>query len=247
MTPPRVAAVIPVRMGSTRFPGKALAAETGRALVLHVADAAAAAKHVDEVLVASDHPDIEVVVTQAGVRHVMTRQDHPNGSSRVAEVAGKIDADIVVNVQGDEPELDPALIDQCIEGLIADEEASVGTLATPIANEQDEQSAHIVKVVLDEAGRALYFSRCPIPASRDGESVPRLRHIGIYAYRRASLMAYPDLPPSALERAEQLEQLRLLAHRIPITVALCEAGPEGIDTPTQYAAFVDRWRREHPD
>ncbi len=247
MTSPRVAVVIPVRMGSTRFPGKALAAETGRALVLHVADAAAAATRVDEVMVASDHPEIADVVNQAGVRHIMTRADHPNGSSRVAEVAAHLDAEIVVNVQGDEPELDPALIDRCIERLVEDQDAAVGTLAAPLTQEDDLNNPNVVKVVTDQAGRALYFSRCPIPASRDGAMIPRLRHVGIYAYRKATLMAYPDLPPTVLEEAEQLEQLRLLAHRIPITVALCDAVPEGIDTPSQYAAFVDRWRCDHPD
>ena len=247
MSTVRVAAIIPVRMGSTRFPGKAIAADTGRALVLHVADAASRASRINQVVVASDDEAIATVVTDAGVPHVMTSTTHPNGSCRVAQAASSIEADIIVNLQGDEPELEPALIDLCVETLISDPQAAAATLAAPLNDPAQALDPNIVKVVLDAGGRALYFSRLPIPASRDDEPIERLRHVGIYAYRRSVLEQYPTLPPSPLEEAEHLEQLRLLAHRLPIAVACCDANHAGIDTPEQYEAFVNRWRRCHPD
>jgi 3-deoxy-manno-octulosonate cytidylyltransferase (CMP-KDO synthetase) len=238
-----VTAVVPARLGSTRFPGKALAKETGRALVLHVADAAKRAKTVSRVLVASEDADIASVCRSAGVAHVMTAEGHPNGSSRIAEAAATLAADVIVNVQGDEPEIEPETIDATVEALIADERADAATAAAPFRDQDDPADPNLVKVVTTLTGHALYFSRSRIPADRDGAAVEYLRHIGLYAYRPAVLAAYATLAPTPLETAEGLEQLRLLEYGYRIAVARVETAHPGIDTPEQYAAFVARIRR----
>ncbi|MDP7029738.1 MAG: 3-deoxy-manno-octulosonate cytidylyltransferase [Phycisphaerales bacterium] len=238
-----VIAVIPTRMGSTRFPGKALAAETGRPLVLHVADAVARSSRVDRIVVASEDSAIEAACRAAGVDHVMTAATHPNGSSRMAEAAADLDADVFLNVQGDEPEIDAGTIDATVDALVATPDAGVATAATPLKRGADHDNPNIVKVVTALDGTALYFSRTPIP---HGDDTP-LRHIGIYAFRPDVLARYPGLEPTPLEQSERLEQLRLLEHGIGIAVARVPTGHGGIDTPEQYAAFVDRWRTNHPD
>ncbi len=236
-----IIAVIPVRMGSTRFPGKALASDTGRPLVLHVADAVGRADRVDRIIVASEDREIEAVCAAAGVEHAMTASTHRNGSSRMAEVAQGLDGDIFLNVQGDEPEIDPATLDATIDALRETPEAGVATAATRL--DGDLANPNVVKVVTALDGTALYFSRSVIPYG--GES--SLRHVGIYAFRPEVLARYPTLAPTPLEAAEGLEQLRLLEHGVRIAVATVPTGHGGIDTPEQYAAFVARWRAEHPD
>jgi 3-deoxy-manno-octulosonate cytidylyltransferase (CMP-KDO synthetase) len=239
----RVIAIIPTRMGSTRFPGKALASETGRALVLHVVDAVLQAAQVNCVVVASEDAEIEAACRQAGVEHVMTANTHPNGSSRMAEVAAKLEADVFLNVQGDEPEIDPTTIDVTLEALAAMPSAGVATAAAPLGPEDDPNDPNIVKVVTALDGSAIYFSRACIPT---GVAAP-LRHVGLYAFRPDVLARYPSLPPTPLEQSERLEQLRLIEHGIRVAVARVESSPPGIDTPEQYAAFVARWRLNHPD
>ncbi len=241
--------MVPARLASTRFPGKALAAETGRPLVLHVVDRARAADRVGRVIVAA--PDAEIVdaAIADGVEAMTTAIDHPNGTSRLAEVVERLgpelDPDsIVVNVQGDEPELDPGSIDAVIRALESDPEADMATIAAPWVPEDDPEDPTIVKVVLDRVGRALYFSRSRIPFDRDSADLAsaHLRHVGLYAYRARFLPRFAAWPPTPLETRESLEQLRVLEHGGRIAVAVHPATGAGIDTPEQYAAFVARWR-----
>lgn len=243
-----VLVIIPARMGSTRFPGKVLADETGKPLIEHVYEAAMRAGSVDQVVVATDDATVADAVERFGGRVVMTRADHPNGTSRLSEAAGVLDVPrdrIIVNVQGDEPELDPALIDAAA-GALTDSGADVATIASPFGEDEDPADPNIVKVVLAGDGSALYFSRALIPHAGDaGGQVRPLKHVGLYAYRRSFLDRYVALPETPLERTERLEQLRVLEHGHRIAVAVRRADHHGIDTPEQYRAFVARWNRRH--
>lgn len=239
---PTATILIPARMASSRFPGKVLAAQTGRPMVQHVVEAARRAACARHVVVAADDARIAEALHPYGTRVVFTREDHPNGTSRLAEAAALLalqSDDIVVNVQGDEPEIDPAVIDAAAGALI-ESGADVGTVACVMGEGEDDPN--VVKVVRRADGCALYFSRSRIPYPRE-RGAAALRHVGVYAYRRAFLDQYVSLPPTPLERAESLEQLRVLEHGYRIAVAVVPA-PEGggIDTPEQYAAFVARWR-----
>lgn len=238
-------------MASTRFPGKPLAADTGREMVLHVADQARAASLIDRVIVAAPDPEIIDVVVKDGGEAMLTGDEHPNGTSRLAEVVTRLGGDIdpgsiVVNVQGDEPELDPSAIDAVITALEADPGADMATIAAPWDPQDDPDDPSIVKVVRSAHGRALYFSRSRIPFVRDPEnrtspSAAPLRHVGLYAYRIEFLARFGAWPESPLERLESLEQLRVLEHGGAIAVAIHPASGSGIDTPEQYTAFVARW------
>lgn len=244
-----VAAIIPARYASTRFPGKSLANETGKPLIQHVYEAAAAARRVDRVLVATDDRRIAAAVDAFGGEAVMTRGDHPSGTDRIAQVADGLDAELIINVQGDEPEMDPAAIDALVELMGVRPDASMGTLACRFTRAADVQNPACVKVVLDRAGNALYFSRSLIPYPRDAAGrieIPGdwLLHLGIYAYRRELLFELTRTPPTELEQAERLEQLRALYLGAKIAVAIVDHASTGIDTPEQYAAFVERFRKE---
>ncbi len=241
-----VLCVIPARYGSKRFPGKPLASDTGRPLIQHVYEAAAGASRVDTVVVATDDDRIRHAVEGFGGRCVMTRADHPCGTNRVAEAAEAVGgADVVINVQGDEPDLAPALLDALIRVMEDNPAMEAATLAGPLADEEwDDPGA--VKVVTDGRGDALYFSRAPIPCARDGEAsrrAARLKHVGIYAYRIEALRDYAMMPPSPLEQTERLEQLRWLEAGRRMFVLVTDHHPGGIDTPDDYAAFVRRWRQ----
>lgn len=236
-----VVAVIPARFASTRFPGKLLADRTGKPLIQHVHERVAKARSIDRILVAADDQRIIEAVHRFGGEAVMTRADHPNGTSRIAEVAAGLACELIVNVQGDEPEIETALIDLAVQHLREHDECPVGTLASRFADDEDPCEPSIVKVVLDSTGRALYFSRSLIPFDRDGScSAPPLKHVGLYVYRREFLPRYIALPPTPLEQAEKLEQLRVLEHGFPIAVAVAHAAHHGIDTPAQYEQFVQR-------
>lgn len=243
-TPPAAVAIIPARLGSTRFPGKVLADATGMPLIRHVHERASAARLVSRTVVATDDARIADIVRDFGGEVVLTRTDHPNGTSRIAEAAATLalhPGTIIANVQGDEPELDPAHIDACVGRLGS---ADVASLACAMPPGSDPDDPNIVKVVVGLDGRALYFSRAPIPHPRDPSGGARpLRHIGLYAYRRDFLDRYARWAPTPLERTESLEQLRALEHGLTIAIAIVPgAPPAGIDTPEQYAAFVARWR-----
>ena len=206
--------VIPSRWGSTRFPGKSLAPLCGKPLVKWVVEACLRAKTLDAVVGATDEPRIAKAVAGTGARVAMTRPDHPSGTDRVAEAAKAADGDIVVNIQGDEPLIDPGLIDAVAAKLKGDDRWQMATACAPILTMADLMAPTIVKVVLDAEDGALYFSRLPIPCRRDG--APDLasglyqRHIGIYGYRGAFLKRLVAEPPCALEKAESLEQLRAM-------------------------------------
>jgi len=218
---------------------------------MHVVERTRAAQRVDRIIVAAPDQEIIDVVTAHGGEAVMTSMDHPNGTSRIAEVAEGLDksVEIIVNVQGDEPEIAPEAIDAVIEALIHDPECPMATVAAPLKSQADATNPNIVKVVCDQRGRALYFSRAPIPIQRDStdnDAPIGLRHIGIYAYRRDFLPTFASWAPTPLELSEKLEQLRVLEHGHPISVAVREMSGEGIDTPEQYTAFVSRYQSDHP-
>lgn len=233
--------IIPARLASTRLPNKPLADLNGKPMVVRVAEQAEKSGAA-QVIVATDHADILAACRQYGVQVQMTRSDHPSGTDRIAEVAAAIglaDDAVVVNVQGDEPLIDPMLI-AATAGRIR-EGVPMATAAHPLDNVEEAFNPNVVKVVLDKDGRALYFSRATIPWHRDGFAQSRqalpmgyrpLRHIGLYAYANAFLQAYPRLPASPLEQMEALEQLRVLWHGYPIAVHVTESAPAaGVDTP----------------
>ncbi len=241
-----VVAVIPARYGSTRFPGKPLASDTGKYLIQHVHEQVARAPSIERVLVATDDQRIRSAVESFGGVCVMTRPEHTSGTDRVAEVAAGLTCDIVVNVQGDEPEIEP----QALEILIArlrETTCPMATLACSFADMRragvaaDPSDPNCVKVVCGQ-GRALYFSRSAMPYVRhrvSGGAEPLL-HLGTYAYRRDFLLELATLKPTPLERVEGLEQLRVLEHGYDIAVGMVERAAVGIDTPEEYARFVKR-------
>jgi 3-deoxy-manno-octulosonate cytidylyltransferase (CMP-KDO synthetase) len=239
-----IIAVIPARYASTRLPGKPLLADTGRTLIEHVVNAAARATRFSRVIVATDDQRIAEAVAAFGGEFRMTRDDHPTGTDRVAEVAAGIsEAGIIVNLQGDEPEVSGEALDLVVSLLENDPDAPMATLATPIHDESIYRDPACVKVVMSRRGRALYFSRSPIPTHREGLPAPPLGylHLGLYAYRRDFLLRLATLPPTPLEQAEKLEQLRVLESGLPIAVGIVEDRSVGIDTPEDYRRFVDRW------
>lgn len=247
--PPRTLIVVPARYASSRLPGKPLLAETGKPLIQHTVEAAAQVPGA-RVLVATDDPRIMEAVADFGGEAVMTDPNHPSGSDRVAEAAAGHPADIVVNVQGDEPEIDPAHIRLLIETHWATMRgatpAFVSTLVCPLSDEHQADNPNAVKAVLsqplaDGTRSALYFSRARIPFPR-GEGAEVNMHLGIYAYSAETLQAFPKLSATPLELTESLEQLRVLEHGYRIAAARVEAAAPGIDTPADYEQFVARWR-----
>lgn len=240
-------AVIPARFLSTRFPGKPLARQTGKYLIQHVYEQVARSTLVQQVIVATDDLRIAQAVESFGGRACMTRPDHPSGTDRVAEVVGTLDPrfDLVVNVQGDEPEIDPEHIDRLIRLLADDPDCPMATLACHFGSDADPADPNCVKVVVDQAHRALYFSRSLVPYPRDTAGRPEapgqwLLHLGIYAYRRPFLLEYAGWESGRLEQIERLEQLRALERGVRILVGRVEHAPAGIDTPEDYEAFVRR-------
>lgn len=233
IAPERVLAVIPARLASSRLPEKALQDLAGRPMIAHVVAAALAAERVGQVLVATDDERIAAAAEAAGARACLTRADHASGSDRIVEAIVGTDADFVLNIQGDEPLLPPAAIDRLVELLEEHPEAGVSTLACAMdAADPACSDPNVVKVVTDDAGRALYFSRARIPARHpDGRpEAGALRHVGVYGYRREILQSFAQIPPSALERAEGLEQLRLLHTNVTVWVGVVDELPAGVDT-----------------
>ncbi len=232
---PSVTVVIPARYAATRLPGKPLSDIAGRPMIEHVYRRAAAARGVTDVLVATDDERIGAAVGRFGGRWVMTSPAHASGTDRIAEVARGLSCDIVVNVQGDEPALSPAAIEEAIAPLAADRSLVMGTLGSRLDPSADPQNPNVVKVVVDRSGFALYFSRAPIPYYRnadggaDGASV--YRHVGLYVYRRDFLLTLAGLPRTPLERTESLEQLRALEHGYRIKVVETAYQSVSVDTP----------------
>lgn len=238
--------VIPARYASTRFPGKMLAADTGRPLVQHVVDQVKKCKRVRNVIVATDDQRIITALKPFGTIVTMTAPEHQSGTDRTWQVVREWPGELVVNVQGDEPEIEPEVIDALIERMESAEGAGddMATAATVFPAGAKPADSNLVKVTISEAGRALYFSRSPIPFRREPDSAGNAAyylHLGIYAYRWEFLQDFTSWPPGSLETTEKLEQLRALEHGRSIYVLKVARATHGIDTPAQYAAFVKRF------
>jgi 3-deoxy-manno-octulosonate cytidylyltransferase (CMP-KDO synthetase) len=229
----RVFVVIPARFASTRLPGKPLADIAGQTMIERVYRRAAAAQGISGVVVATDDDRIARAVTAFGGAVALTDTAHQSGTDRIAEVAARLDADIIVNVQGDEPLLAPASIDEAVAPLLADSTIVMGTLGAPLDEDRDLTNPNTVKVLVDANGFALYFSRAPVPYRRQHAPLGRavLRHVGLYVYRRDFLLALAALPQTPLEQAESLEQLRALEHGHRIKVVLTHHPSISVDTP----------------
>lgn len=233
----RVVGVIPSRWGSTRFPGKSLALIAGQPLLVRVVERVRRARRLDEILVATDDERIAAAARACGIRAAMTRPDHPSGTDRIAEAVQGLAADVVVNIQGDEPLIDPDLIDRVAAALADGDAWDMATAASPLRSAEELRNPDVVKVVRAADGRALYFSRAPIPfvrgAAADCAPVAgsHFRHVGIYGYRRGFLERLVREPPCALENLEKLEQLRALAMGCRMRVLDCDAPGIGVDSP----------------
>jgi 3-deoxy-manno-octulosonate cytidylyltransferase (CMP-KDO synthetase) len=242
MSASKVVIVIPARYGSTRLPGKPLVSLAGKPMIQRVYERARLAQRADRVIVATDDERIVKAVEEFGGEARMTRPDHRTGTERVAEVAAHTEGDVFVNVQGDEPLLDPVAVDTAVNALLEEPTAAIATVATPIESAADIMDPNVVKTVLDFDGNALYFSRAPIPWVRDSGSkiqVRHLKHLGLYVFQRDALLEYPTLPQGELERIEQLEQLRWMENGWKIRVAEVEHDAVSVDVP----ADVERVER----
>lgn len=241
----KTAIIIPARYASKRLPGKPLLKQSGKYLIQHVYERACRSCLADAVVVATDDPRIVAAVESFSGNVVMTRRDHASGTDRVAEVARCLDAEVIVNLQGDEPLIDPKTLDLLAELVHRDADVDMATLATPFTSEEDWRNPNCVKVVCDAAGRALYFSRSPIPYVRDrkpdfaARPARFLLHLGLYAYRRRFLLNLATLPPEPLEQLEKLEQLRVLALGRRIQVGVVEETGLGVDTYEDYLRFLE--------
>jgi 3-deoxy-manno-octulosonate cytidylyltransferase (CMP-KDO synthetase) len=250
----KITAIIPARYASTRFPGKALADIGGRPMIQHVYERACKASLVSRVIVATDDTRIADAIRLIGGEAVMTSTSHETGTDRLAEVAGGLDTDIIVNVQGDEPLISPEMIDQAIEPFLSDPALKMGTLKTRIKSLHDFLSPNVVKVVTGADGCALYFSRSPLPFFRDkwldlkdesfiSGKLLCYKHVGLYVYRRDFLLQYAAMPQSFLELSEKLEQLRAIENGTRIRVVETEFESIGVDTPDDLAKAQERYRR----
>ena len=242
MSASKVVIVIPARYGSTRLPGKPLVSLAGKPMIQRVYERARLAQRADRVIVATDDERIVKAVEGFGGEARMTRPDHRTGTERVAEVAAHTEGDVFVNVQGDEPLLDPVAVDTAVNALLEEPAAAIGTVATALQSATDIMDPNVVKTVLDFDGNALYFSRAPIPWVRDSASkiqVRHLKHLGLYVFQRDALLEYPTLPQGELERIEQLEQLRWMENGWKIRVAEVEHDAVSVDVP----ADVERVER----
>ncbi|MHB8994442.1 MAG: 3-deoxy-manno-octulosonate cytidylyltransferase [Armatimonadota bacterium] len=242
----RIVGMIPARLASTRLPGKVLLDIAGKPMVQHVYERAMQSQHLSEVIVATDSEEVFGAVQAFGGVAAMTSADHASGTDRLAEVAASLDCDLIVNLQGDEPLLRPDIIDAAIEPFLREEGLRLGTIATPISTLEEHLEPSAVKVVVNQRGFALYFSRCPVPYFRfdPGQQMddraPRvhpksglqpLKHIGLYVYTRETLLWMAGLQRTPLEITESLEQLRALENGCPIRVVTVDYSPIGVDTP----------------
>lgn len=246
--------MIPARWGSSRFPGKVVASLAGRPLVLHACDLAARTSSANRIVVATDDPRVAAVVEGAGFEAMATDPRHPTGTDRVAEVVSRTEATIAIGLQADEPFLEPADLDRLFATLAADPSCRLATLSAPLLELSEYLDPNVVKLVDDDAGRALCFSRAPLPYARpaDGSCLPfppdRLppaslarKHVGIYGWQREALLAFPALPVSSWERTESLEQLRALSAGWTIRVLPATGLPFGVDTPEDLARAEQLW------
>lgn len=230
-----VLAVVPARYGSTRFPGKPLATIAGKPMIRHVVERVRQTRFISRIVVATDDESIKRAVESFGGEAILTRHDHRTGTDRVAEVAMHRLAQIYVNVQGDEPLIDPGTVDALVSAMIEDKAMQIGTCCTAITIPSDIMDPNIVKVVRDFEGDALYFSRAPVPWVRDSrETVAPLhwKHLGLYAFRHEALVEFATLPPGELERVEQLEQLRWLENGFQVSVVETDYDAISVDVPS---------------
>ncbi|HUK16672.1 MAG TPA: 3-deoxy-manno-octulosonate cytidylyltransferase [Bryobacteraceae bacterium] len=227
----KILGVIPARFASARFPGKVLASISSKPMLQHVYERASQARYLTSTIIATDDPRVFEAARLFGAQVRMTRPDHVSGTDRVAEVASAHDAEIVVNIQGDEPLIDPAAIDAAILPLEHNSAVVMATLKKEIQNLREVADPNVVKVVTDRAGDAIYFSRCPIPFGREGHQPRHFKHVGLYVYRRNFLLEYSRLPVGPLEEAERLEQLRAIENGFKIRVVETEYESVGVDTP----------------
>jgi 3-deoxy-manno-octulosonate cytidylyltransferase (CMP-KDO synthetase) len=244
----KIIVCIPARYGSTRFPAKVLAKDTGKFLIQHVYEQAKLAKLPERVIIADDDKRIAEAVKSFGAECIMTNPDCPSGTDRIAEAVGGLDFDIVVNLQGDEPEIDPANIDTVAKLLADNPQSSMATLVADFETREQIADPNIVKAIVSSVGKAIYFSRSIIPYDREKGGIGLvsnyLRHIGIYAYRRDFLLKITKLPQTPLEKLEKLEQLRAIENVFDILVAKVKHTCAGIDTPEQYVEFVKRYSKK---
>jgi 3-deoxy-manno-octulosonate cytidylyltransferase (CMP-KDO synthetase) len=257
----KVIAVIPARYSSTRFPGKVLSKDTGKFLIQHTYERACLAKLPQKVIIAADDGKVVAAAKTFGAECVLTSPDHQSGTDRIAEAVADMDVEIIVNLQGDEPQIDPGNIDYLARMLMDNPDCPMATLAAEFQTAQQVSDPNIVKVITghyasptshepratsDEIGRAIYFSRSPIPYDREksgvGDVKQYLRHIGIYAYRKKFLLEITTLTQTPLEKIEKLEQLRAIENGYEILVGKVKHTCDGIDTPEQYAEFVKRYK-----
>jgi 3-deoxy-manno-octulosonate cytidylyltransferase (CMP-KDO synthetase) len=251
----KILACIPARYGSTRLAGKVLAKDTGKFLIQHTYEQACAASLPEKVIIAADDERIVAAAKTFGAECILTSAEHKSGTDRIAEAVRDIDVEIVVNLQADEPEIDPHNIDYLAGLLVKNPDYQMATLAADFQNPEQIANPDIVKVVVTSiehrvssigARRAIYFSRSPIPYDREKAGIGKiqqyLRHIGIYAYRKQFLLKITALPQTKLEKTEKLEQLRAIENGFPILVGKVKHTCDGIDTPQQYAEFVKRYR-----
>lgn len=241
----KIAIGIPARFQSSRFPGKPLAMLAGRPMLAHVIERSLAAD-IGPVFVATDDERIASLAREAGVTAVLTDSQHQSGTERLAEAVREIDCEIVVNVQGDEPLMDPQAIHSVVEPFAEEPFLPMATLAHPLSHPEDLEDPNVVKVVLDARGRAMYFSRAPIPYPRSGRPLHALQHVGLYAYRKEFLLIYPSLSPCEAEASEQLEQLRVLHHGYDIAVQVGDFCCIGVDTPEDLARAEAMLQQRRP-
>lgn len=239
----KVIGVIPARWGSTRFEGKVLAQIHGKPMLQHVFERAKKSRSLDDVIVACDDERVLKAANVFGAKAVMTSPKHPSGTDRIAEAVRSLKVDIVVNIQGDEPLIQPKVIDDLVKALQKDKACVIATTIKKLTDEADLNNPNVVKVVIDNKNVALYFSRSCIPFNRDGqplENVQYYKHLGLYAYRKSFLMKFNDLPKSSLETAEKLEQLRVLEAGYKIKTVQTTADTIGVDTPEDLARVITR-------
>ena len=242
----KVVAVIPARFSSTRFAGKVLAKDTGKFLIQHTYERACLAKLPEKVIIAADDEKVVAAAETFGAECVLTSPDHQSGTDRIAEAVADMDVEIIVNLQGDEPEIDPANIDYLAKMLMDNPDCPMATLAAEFQTAEQVSDPNIVKAIIGCNNKAIYFSRSPIPYDREksgvGDVKQYLRHIGIYAYRKKFLLEITALPQTPLEQIEKLEQLRAIENGFSILVGKVKHTCDGIDTPEQYAEFVKRYK-----
>ena len=243
----KIVACIPARYGSTRFAGKVLAKDTGKFLIQHTYEQACLAKLPEKVIIAADDEKIAAAASTFGAECILTSAEHKSGTDRIAEAVKDMDVEIVINLQADEPEIEPRNIDYLAELLVKNPDYQMATLAADFQNPEQIANPDIVKVIIDSNDCAIYFSRAPIPYDRKKSGVGKLhqylRHIGIYAYRKQFLLKITALPQTKLEKIEKLEQLRAIENGFSILVGKVKHTCDGIDTPQQYAEFVKRYKK----